>query len=112
MYSCHTNCDLFNAGTLKDELASIRQWVVKHPYDVLTLLFVNRAFVDVEEYVRPILDSGLGPFLYRPPKVPMHRNDWPTYGQMIVSGKRVVVFLDYRANQTNVPFILDQVRVR
>ena len=35
-------------------------------------------------------------------------NDWPTLGYMILTGKRVVIFMDYEANQTAVPWILDE----
>ncbi|KAB8542118.1 hypothetical protein FH972_025581 [Carpinus fangiana] len=108
IYSCHTSCDLLNAGTLEAELTTVRRWVAAHPYDVITILLVNTDRVDVNKYTAPIMDAGLGPYLYEPPKIPMHRDDWPTYGEMILSGKRVVVFMDYNANQTEVPYVLDQ----
>jgi len=108
MYSCHTSCDLLNAGTLENELATVAAWVEQHPYDVVTILLVNSDFVDVHNYTAPIMNAGLGPYLYYPPKVPMYKNDWPTLAEMIVAGKRVVVFMDYQANQAAVPYILDQ----
>lgn len=108
MYSCHTSCDILNAGTLESELDTVASWVRTHPYDVVTILLVNSDFRNVTDYVAPIQNSGLAPYLYTPPKVPMHRGDWPTLGSMILSGKRVVVFLDYQANQTTVPYILDE----
>lgn len=48
------------------------------------------------------------PYLYTPQYVPQHRDQWPTLGEMILSGKRVVMFMDYNANQTAVPYILDE----
>ena len=38
----------------------------------------------------------------------MKYNEWPTLGDMIDSGKRVVAFLDYGANTTQVDFILPE----
>lgn len=108
MYSCHSTCNLLNAGTLEDELTTVREWVEEHPYDVITILLVNSDFVDVDEYVAPIVNSGLRRYLYEPPKQPMNRTDWPTLSNMILLGKRAVVFLDYNANQTKVPYILDE----
>lgn len=126
IFSCHTSCDLLNAGPLQDELTTVRQWIDAHPYDVVTILLVNSDFVDVNLCempkllqecwhltnlpidVDPIQNAGLGPYLYLPPKVPMHREDWPTLGDMILTNKRVVVFMDYNANQTQVPYILDE----
>lgn len=38
----------------------------------------------------------------------MTLDDWPTLSSMILSGQRVVMFLDYDAQQTEVPWILDE----
>lgn len=108
MYFCHTSCDLLNAGTVEDYLRTVYQWVSTHPYDVVTILFGNYDMVDVENFVAPIQNSGIGRYAYEPPKVPMGLDDWPTLGQMILTGKRVVFFMDYHANQTKVPYILDE----
>lgn len=108
IYSCHTSCDLLNAGTYLSELETVAEWVRDHPYDVLTILIVNSDYVDVGNYTAPIQNSGLAPYLYIPPKVPMHLDDWPTLSEMILSQKRVVIFMDYQANQSAVPYIIDE----
>jgi hypothetical protein len=38
----------------------------------------------------------------------MSLDDWPNLSSMILSGQRVVIFLDYDADQTKVPWILDE----
>lgn len=38
----------------------------------------------------------------------MKQSDWPTLGQLIDSGKRVVVFLDAGADNSIVDFILPE----
>ena len=45
---------------------------------------------------------------YVPPQVPMNISSWPTLSNMILTGKRAVIFMDYNANQTEVPYILDE----
>lgn len=38
----------------------------------------------------------------------MKASAWPTLGDMILSQRRVVIFMDYKADQSAVPYILDQ----
>ena len=38
----------------------------------------------------------------------MRESAWPTLGEMILTQKRVVIFMDYKADQSTVPYILDQ----
>jgi len=56
------------------------------------------------------LDTALGiiPLIYDPPTVPIRYNEWPTLGQLIAAGKRVIVFIDARANRTEVSWLLPQ----
>lgn len=108
IYCCHTSCDLLNAGTLLSNLQEVAAWVREHPYDVVTILLVNSDFRPVEDYEDSIQNSGLAPYLYVPPKVPMRLQDWPTLSEMILTQKRVVIFMDYDANQTSVDYIIDE----
>jgi hypothetical protein len=55
-----------------------------------------------------IQSSGILDYIYTPPLVPMTLNDWPTLAEMIITGKRVVMFMDYEANQTAYPWLLDE----
>ncbi|KAK7522047.1 PLC-like phosphodiesterase [Phyllosticta citriasiana] len=105
---CHTSCDILNAGTLDDYLADVSSWVSAHPYDVITILIGNADYVKVGNYTRVLENSGLKPFLYEPPQIPMGLEDWPTLSEFILTGKRVLVFLDYEANQTAVPYVMDE----
>lgn len=59
-------------------------------------------------YVPYIESTGILDYVYTPPLVPMTLNDWPTLGEMILTGKRVVMYLDYQANQTAYPWFLDE----
>ena len=107
-YMCHGSCEMLNAGLFSDWLRDVAQWVYEHPYDVVTLVIGNAKYTPAVEYVKPFEDSGIKQFAYVPPKNPMGRGDWPTLGNMILTNQRVVVFMDYEANQGEVPYILDQ----
>ncbi len=108
IYNCHTICDLLNAGTWQSSLELVVSWLDRHPYDVVTWLIVNSAFTKVENYIPAIQNSGIARYLYEPEFVPQHRDQWPTLSEMILSGKRMVLFMDYNANQTAVPYIMNE----
>ncbi|OBT73676.1 hypothetical protein VF21_06186 [Pseudogymnoascus sp. 05NY08] len=108
VFLCHTSCDILNAGTMTDYLTIVAAWVQKHPYDVLTILIGNAAYLPVSTYTPAIADSGLLPYVYTPPKKDMALDDWPTLSSMIITSSRVVVFMDYQADQNTVPYILDE----
>lgn len=105
---CHTSCDLLDAGPIEDWLRSVRDWVAEHPYDVVTILLGNGNYSAPDLYVPAIERSGILQYVYTPSVIPMQVDDWPTLGQMILSGQRVVMFLDYMANQTAYPWLMDE----
>jgi hypothetical protein len=108
IYSCHTSCDLLNAGPYLDTLNEVGDWVRDHPYDVVTILIVNSNFIEPGNYSNVIRQSNLVDYLYEPPVIPMRLDQWPTLSEMILSQKRVVIFMDYNADQAKYPYILDE----
>lgn len=108
LYLCHTSCSLLNVGTLESYFTTVTTWLQSHPYDVITILMGNSNLIDPGNYIAPVTNSGLINYIYTPPKIPMALSDWPTLSSFILSGKRVVMFLDYQANQTQVPWLLDE----
>ena len=108
VYYCHTSCDLLNAGTAESYFMNVTSWIKTHPYDVITILIGNGDLVNVGNFTSPIVSSGLVNYAYVPPKIPMGIDDWPTLSQLILTGKRAIIFMDYNANQTQVPYILDE----
>ncbi|CAG8972439.1 hypothetical protein HYALB_00001128 [Hymenoscyphus albidus] len=105
---CHTSCEILDAGPITTYLTAVKTWVAAHPYDVVTILLGNSGYSAVEKYVPFIESTGILQYAYIPPKIPMGINDWPTLASMILTGKRVVFFLDYEANQGSVPWMLDE----
>lgn len=110
MYYCHTSCDLLNAGTVEEYLRNVTTWVEAHPFDVVTVLIGNGDYENtyIDSFIAPIQNSGIVPYLYVPPKIPMALDDWPTLSTFILTQKRVVLFMDYNANQTAFPYVLDE----
>ncbi|KAK4190648.1 PI-PLC X domain-containing protein 1 [Podospora australis] len=105
---CHTSCDLFDAGPITDWLTKVKDWVASHPYDVVTILLGNGNYSNPDLYVPWIEKTGLLQYVYTPHVIPMRLDDWPTLAQMILTGQRVVMFLDYQANQTAYPWLQDE----
>jgi hypothetical protein len=105
---CHTSCDVLDVGPITDYLGQVKDWVARHPFDVVTILLENGDYKPVEDYVPFLEQTGLSTFAYTPPMIPMGKKDWPPLSHFILTGKRVVFFMDYNANQTSVPWILDE----
>jgi hypothetical protein len=108
MYLCHTSCELLNAGTLEAYLTTVTQWLRKNPYDVIAILMGNYDVVNPHNFTAPVVDSGLINYVYTPPTSPMPLASWPTLAEMIFRNERAVVMLDYNANQTAIPWLLDE----
>ncbi|KAI1806070.1 PLC-like phosphodiesterase [Daldinia bambusicola] len=105
---CHTSCDILDAGPITDWLTQVKNWVASHPYDVVTILLGNGNYSVPSLYVPYIEQTGILRYIYTPPVVPMTLNDWPTLSEMVLTGQRVVMFMDYMANQTEYPWLLDE----
>ncbi|KAI8278441.1 hypothetical protein K4K59_009226 [Colletotrichum sp. SAR11_240] len=97
-----------NVGPITDWLTTVREWVDSHPYDVVTILLGNGNYSKPELYVPFIEASGITRYTYEAPFLPMAYDDWPTLGEMILRGKRVVMFLDYVADQQKYPWLMDE----
>jgi hypothetical protein len=116
LYYCHTSCDLLNAGTVEDYLRTVTGWVADHPFDVVTIIFGNadyeqkgsdgKPLVTASTFDATVVASGLRDYIYQPPKTAMTLEDWPTLGELIISGKRVVTFIDYNFDTVAVPYML------
>ncbi|KAJ5942999.1 hypothetical protein N7516_003167 [Penicillium verrucosum] len=105
---CHTSCLLEDAGPLKSYLETIKSWLDANPNEVVSLLLTNGDSVAITEFGDTFASSGITNYVYVPSANPLAITDWPTLGDMISSGKRLVVFLDYGADTTKVNYILDE----
>ncbi|KAM5352441.1 hypothetical protein ACJ41O_005164 [Fusarium nematophilum] len=105
---CHSSCDLLDAGPITEWLTEVRRWVDEHPYDVVTILLGNGNYSHPDLYAPYIEQTGILKYAYRAPFLPMALDDWPTLEDMILRGNRVVMFIDYVADQKKYPWLLDE----
>ncbi|KAL4914249.1 PLC-like phosphodiesterase, partial [Aspergillus aurantiobrunneus] len=108
VYLCHTSCDMLNAGTLEDYLTTVATWLRRNPYDVVTILIGNYDYAAPGNFTGPIERSGLRDLVFEPPMIPMGLEDWPSLGNIILGGRRAIVFMDYEADQTAYPWLMDE----
>ncbi|KAK2467580.1 hypothetical protein APHAL10511_000435 [Amanita phalloides] len=107
--SAHIGCVFYDGGSVRNYLVKVKSFLDQNPNEVLTLLFTNPESQPVVTVWKPIFDqAGLTSYIYVPPHTPMKYDEWPTLGDMIDSGKRVVMFLDHGADTTAVNFILPE----
>ncbi|KAI0093153.1 PLC-like phosphodiesterase [Irpex rosettiformis] len=110
LHFCHTSCALFDGGTVLSYLQTVNTWLQANPNEVLTLLFTNPEGVSLPNVWAPAFQqSGIADLAFVPSAVPTKQSDWPTLGELIDAGKRVVVFLDAGADiDRSVPYILPE----
>ncbi|KAI0189181.1 PLC-like phosphodiesterase [Xylaria flabelliformis] len=104
---CHTSCDLLDAGPLQDYLSTVKTWVDGHPDDVVTLLITNGDAIDITKFGDAFKSAGLDSYTFTP-SGQLGLDAWPTLGDLISSGNRVIVFMDYNSDTSKVPYILDE----
>ncbi|KAF7588637.1 hypothetical protein BBP40_005448 [Aspergillus hancockii] len=107
---CHTSCLLEDAGTLKSFLGTVKTWLDGHPDEVVTLLLTNGDSLPIARFDEVFVSAGIKDYVFVPDSTPdvLAMESWPTLGDLISKGKRLVVFLDYGANPSTVPYILDE----
>ncbi|KAI0164520.1 PLC-like phosphodiesterase [Hypoxylon sp. FL1284] len=104
---CHTSCILEDAGTLESYLGEVKTWVDGNPNELITLLITNPDAIDITKFGDAFASTGLDSYVYTP-DTQLTLSEWPKLGDMISSGNRVVVFMDYNMDISKVPYILDE----
>ncbi|KAM0333049.1 hypothetical protein ACHAQA_001706 [Verticillium albo-atrum] len=105
---CHTSCDMLDAGPITEWLTTVKDWVASHPFDVVTIVLGNGNYSTPDKYAPYIESTGILQYVYQPPVRPMRLDDWPSLSNMIIRGQRVVMFMDYMADQEKYPWLLDE----
>ncbi|CAD6890101.1 unnamed protein product [Tilletia controversa] len=108
---CHTNCLLFQGGSLESYLSEVKAWVDEHPTEVISLLIVNSDDLPASRFGQAYEASGLATKSYRPTITNdsgIARADWPTLGDLISADTPVVNFLASGADLQSVPYLIDE----
>ena len=99
-YLCHTVCEI--GGTpLLNELQGVRAWMDAHPTEVVSI-FIQDA-VSPEDTAAVFDQAGLTRLTHAPRGA---GDSWPTLGEMVDSGKRLVVLQEEQGGGTAYPWLL------
>ncbi|KAI7870559.1 PLC-like phosphodiesterase [Spinellus fusiger] len=104
IHLCHTLCNLLDAGPASKTLDTVAQWLQENPDQVITIMWNNLYDMKATHLAMAYTTSKIAPYIYEHPK----DQPWPTLGEMIASGKRVVNFIDSQADEEAVPWLMDQ----
>lgn len=90
---CHTDCALLDVGPFSDILVSLKTWLDAHPREVVTLLVGNGDDNILIEEFEPVFESTGADQIVFTPSERMGLADWPTIGEIIDGGRRLIVFM-------------------
>ncbi|KAL2201926.1 PLC-like phosphodiesterase [Sarocladium strictum] len=105
---CHSDCALLNVGLFSEIVVSLTSWLKDHPREVVTLLVTNGDDNILIEEFAPIFEAAGAVDLAFVPDSRLSLDDWPTLGELIAANSRLIVFMDYNADTSKVPYILAQ----
>lgn len=103
---CHTSCLEEDAGTLQTWLETVVTFLEANPGEVVTLLITNGDGIAGAEFAAAFEAAGADAYAYSPDAT-LALADWPTLGELIDDGTRLVVFMDYPADDS-VSYILPE----
>lgn len=98
-YLCHALCEL-GSTKLAPVMAEVRTWMQAHPREVVTFFVQDEVAPD--DMAKVMDQAGLLPMTQHH----VAGEPWPTLGQMIDSGKRLVVLAENRGGGTTHPWLL------
>ena len=98
-YLCHALCEL-GATAWEPLMVQVRKWLVAHPTEVLT--FIIEDSVTPADTAAVFRQAGLLPYVH----TQLPGQPWPTLGQMISSGHRVVVMMENHGGGSTYPWLL------
>ena len=98
-YLCHSLCEL-GGIRWETEMTAVEQWLATHPREVVTFFVQDEVTpADTDAVFRA---AGLLPYVH----TQRVGRPWPTLGQMIDSGRRVVVLMENNGGGTKYPWLL------
>lgn len=89
---CHTLCALEDAGPLEAYLGTIKTFLDSNPNEVVTLLLTNQDGLSGTAFDAVFQSSGIKSYAFTP-SGNLTMAQWPTMGQLIAMGQRLVVFM-------------------
>lgn len=116
IHLCHTSCGLFDVGTFQAWLWEIHLWMAANPNEVVTLVLVNMDGISATELESEYARADVAHFGYVPPDISHapppsseFKKTWPTLGEMINRGERLVTFVQpLNPDKMNAPYLLNE----
>ncbi|ORY61278.1 PLC-like phosphodiesterase [Pseudomassariella vexata] len=103
---CHTSCLEEDAGSLEGYLVMVKTFLDSNADEVVTLLLTNGDGIAGADFAGVFEAAGIDSYAYSPGSN-LALAEWPTLGELISAGTRLVVFMDYPADDA-VSYILDE----
>ena len=100
LYMCHGLCET-GATSFDDTLADIRAWLATNPDEVMTIFIEDH--VDAADIATSVIGAGLEDYLY----TPVAGEPFPTLGEMIRSGRRLVVMVETGEGRPEHPWLVN-----
>ncbi|KAF9280900.1 hypothetical protein BGZ68_006950 [Mortierella alpina] len=101
---CHTACTLLDGGSLSKALEQIKTFLENNPNEVITIFFENAGNLAASQFQTVYTAVGMDKYAFTQPAA---SGNWPTLGEMIATGKRLVSFIDSGADP-NVPWLMSE----
>lgn len=89
---CHTLCALEDAGPLEAYLGGVKAFLDANPREVVTLLITNQDGLPGSAFDAAFKAAGIEGYGFAP-GTNLTLDQWPTLGEMIDNGQRLVVFM-------------------
>jgi hypothetical protein len=99
-YLCHGACETGSTPFL-DVLTQLRAWLATNPDEVVTLFIEDHVPADL--IAADVVAAGLLPYVHEQPA----DAPWPSLGEMIRSGGRLVVMVEEGAGGPDAPWLLN-----
>lgn len=116
LHLCHSSCALFDVGPVHEWLWEVRVWMDENPNEVVTLVLVNMDSVEATELQAEYSKADLAHYGYvptvmdqAPPSSNEFNKTWPTLGDMIDKGERLVSLVNpLEPDVANAPYLLNE----
>jgi hypothetical protein len=105
---CHSDCSLYDAGSLVTWLSSIKSWLDTNPNEVVTILLVNSVDATAATLGADFTASGVDKYAYQfgSGGAP---STWPTLQSLITANTRLITFVASLSDGNSAaPYLLDE----
>ncbi|MCW2825006.1 MAG: hypothetical protein JWQ91_1923 [Aeromicrobium sp.] len=99
-YLCHSLCEL-GSTDWESLMVRVKKWLDRHPREVVTFFVQDE--VSPADTAALVERAGLKPYVH----TPTAGEPWPTLGEMISSGHRVVFLLENSGGGPDAPWLID-----